>query len=153
MLRRACAIKAEVVSRDEREEGVRTLLNFGHTMAHAVERLQGYRGLLHGEAVSIGMVYAARRSEELGFAPPGTHQRLESLLRKASLPTELPEFSREAYLSGLNVDKKKVDRQIRFVVLRGIGAAQTVKLTPREVYPASHARAVKAGARNRRKRG
>ena len=67
VLARAVEIKAEVVRRDERESGLRMLLNFGHTLAHAIEALAGYRGLLHGEAVAIGMVYAAERSEALGY--------------------------------------------------------------------------------------
>ena len=76
-LERACAIKAEVVERDEREGGLRRLLNFGHTLAHAIEKHARYRGILHGEAVSIGMVFAAERSEALGFAPAGTAASLD----------------------------------------------------------------------------
>ncbi len=139
ILGRACAIKAEVVSLDERESGLRMLLNFGHTMGHAVERELGYRKVLHGEAVAMGMVFAARRSEQLGFAPEGTRERLENLLSACELPVRLPSFPRRAYLSGLRVDKKKKDRRIRFVVLRGIGKAETVPLTPAEIYPASEA--------------
>ncbi len=141
VLYRACGIKAEVVSQDERETGLRTLLNFGHTLGHAVETLQGYKEWLHGEAVAAGMVYAANRSEDLGFSPAGTRQRLEDLVQRAGLPGELPTFSRNAYLSCLGVDKKKVDSRIHFVALRGIGTAQTVKLTPREIYPAVRKRA------------
>ena len=135
LLARACAIKAEVVGRDERESGPRMLLNFGHTLGHAVEKLSGYRGILHGEAVAMGMVYAAHRSEELDLAPPGTAERLRALLARLDLATELPGFSRSAYLAALRVDKKKKDAHIRFVVLRRIGAAETVPLTPAEVYP------------------
>jgi 3-dehydroquinate synthase len=132
----SCRIKAAVVSEDEREQGVRMHLNFGHTLGHAVEKHYGYRRVLHGEAVSMGMVYAARRSEELELAPAGTAQRLAGLLDRAGLPTELPRFAREAYLSALRVDKKKQDRRIRFVVLRRIGAAETRALLPEQVYPA-----------------
>lgn len=132
----SCRIKAAVVSEDEREQGVRVLLNFGHTLGHAVEKHFRYRKWLHGEAVAMGMVYAARRSQELGLAPDGTAARLEALLARAELPTELPRFSREAYLAALNVDKKKQDRRIRFVVLRRIGRAETRPLTPEDVYPA-----------------
>ncbi len=140
ILRRACAIKAEVVSQDEREAGVRTYLNFGHTLGHAIEKHLKYRKTLHGEAVAIGMVFAARRSEELGFAPDGTRARIEALLERSGLPVELPSFPRKAYLSGLEVDKKKTDRRIRFVVLHRIGEAGTVPLTPAEVFPARGAR-------------
>jgi 3-dehydroquinate synthase len=145
LLARACAIKADVVARDERERGLRTLLNFGHTLGHAVEKLSRYRGVLHGEAVAMGMVFAARRSESLGIAPPGTAERVEALLRRLEVPTELPDFPRRAYLSALRVDKKRREAHIRFVVLRRIGAAETVPLTPAEVFPPRH------GPRQRRR--
>ncbi len=135
VLERACAIKAEVVSRDERESGLRKLLNFGHTLGHAIETLSGYRKLRHGECVSIGMAFGARRSEELGFAPAGTAERLVALLRRTGLPTDLPEFPREAYLRTLRVDKKGQGARIHYVVLRGIGSAETTPLTPEEIYP------------------
>ncbi|UCE87894.1 MAG: 3-dehydroquinate synthase [Deltaproteobacteria bacterium] len=137
VLERACAIKAEVVSRDEREADLRTLLNFGHTLAHAIEGLKRYRGLLHGEAVAIGMVFAAQRSEALGLAPEGTATRIAALCERAGLPTDLPAFDRKAYLEVLRVDKKRQDARIRFVALRGIGNAETVPLTPAEVLPAA----------------
>jgi 3-dehydroquinate synthase len=136
VLERACAIKAEVVARDEREAGLRMLLNFGHTLAHAVETLSGYRKILHGEAVAMGMVYAARRSEALGTTPAGSAQRLADLLQRFGLETELPPFARSAYLRALRVDKKKRDARIHFVILRGIGRAETLPLTPAEIAPA-----------------
>jgi len=134
-LERSCAIKAEVVRRDERESGLRMILNFGHTVGHAVEALKRYRGILHGEAVAIGMAFAAQRSESLGLSPVGTRERLVALLRRAALPTELPDFPRRAYLQALRVDKKKREAKIRFVALRGIGSADTVPLLPREIMP------------------
>jgi 3-dehydroquinate synthase len=141
LLERNCEIKAEVVSRDERETGLRMLLNFGHTLGHAIEALSGYRRILHGEAVSMGMVFAARRSEELGFAPEGTVARLAQLLVRAALPTELPPFPRRAYLGAMGVDKKKREGEIRFVVLRGIGGAEVVPLTPAKILPSRAGRA------------
>jgi 3-dehydroquinate synthase len=137
VLERACAIKAEIVSRDEREADLRTLLNLGHTLAHAIEALSRYRGVLHGEAVAMGMVFAAVRSEELGLAPEGTALRIRSLCERFGLPTQLPGFDRRAYLDVLRVDKKRQDARIRFVALRGIGKAETVPLTPAEVLPAA----------------
>lgn len=136
VLERTCAIKAEVVSRDERESGLRMLLNFGHTLAHAIETLTRYRKVLHGEAVAMGMVYAAERSESLGLAPAGTAERLRALIERAGLPTELPPFPRRAYLSALRVDKKRRDQQIRYIALRGIGRAEVVSLTPEVIFPA-----------------
>lgn len=136
IIERSCKIKAAVVSQDEREGGVRMLLNFGHTLAHAVEKHYRYGRILHGEAVSMGMVYAAQLSEKLDLAPAGTRDRLEGLLAQAGLPTELPAFPRKAYLDALRVDKKKQDRTIHYVVLRRIGKAETRRLTPQEIYPA-----------------
>jgi 3-dehydroquinate synthase len=136
-IERACAIKAEIVSRDEREAGLRQILNFGHTLGHAIEKLGRYRELLHGEAVAIGMLVAARRSEALGLAPPGTAERIGNLTARLGLPSALPEYPRSAYLDALKVDKKMANRRISFVALRGIGKAETVALTPAEVLPAA----------------
>jgi 3-dehydroquinate synthase len=149
IIERNVEIKAEVVSRDEREQGVRMLLNFGHTLGHAVEALQRYRKLIHGEAVAIGMVYAARLSEALGRAPAGTAERLETLCHRFELPTELPSYPRSAYLTALRVDKKKRDSHIHYVVLEGIGRARTVALTPAEVAAAVPRGAPKASSSTR----
>jgi 3-dehydroquinate synthase len=135
-LERACAIKAEVVERDEREGGLRRLLNFGHTLAHAIEKHAGYRGMLHGEAVSIGMVFAAERSESLGFAPTGTRDRLAALLLRAGLPIRPPDRPRSAYLSAMAVDKKKQGGKVHFVVLDGIGSSSTAALRLQDIIPA-----------------
>lgn len=147
LLERSCRIKAAVVAADEREAGPRMLLNFGHTLGHAAESLAGYRGLLHGEAVAMGMAFAARRSEALGLAPAGTSQRLEELLLRIGLPTELPDHPRRAYLSAIRVDKKRRGDAIRFVALRGIGRAEAVSLRPGEVLPPAR------GGRRRARRG
>ncbi|MEN8183467.1 MAG: 3-dehydroquinate synthase [Myxococcota bacterium] len=152
-IERACEIKAAVVAEDERETGTRMLLNFGHTLAHAIERLAGYRRVLHGEAVSIGMAFAARRSESLGFAPAGTAERLVALLERAALPSELPDHPRRAYLDALGVDKKRRDAKIHFVVSTGIGTARTVPLLPSEILPARRGtapRTSRARSRDRR---
>ena len=136
-LERSCGIKAEVVARDEREGGLRRLLNFGHTLAHAIEKHAGYRDILHGEAVAIGMVFAAERSEDLGFSPLGTASRLKVLLERAELPTAFPNRPRSAYLSAIGVDKKKQGGKIHFVALEGIGAAKTAALAPGDILPKS----------------
>ncbi len=145
VLQRNCAIKAAVVAEDEREAGPRMLLNFGHTLGHAAEALKRYRGILHGEAVAMGMVFAARRSEELGLAPSGTADRLRALIERAGLPTELPDFPRSAYLRAVAVDKKARDRHVHFVVLRGIGRAETRRLRPAEIWPARRRGGGKSG--------
>jgi 3-dehydroquinate synthase len=141
VLERACRIKAEVVQQDERDEsGVRALLNFGHTVAHAIESQMGYRRILHGEAVSIGMLHAARLSQALGLAPAGTADRLEDLLARLQLPTEIPRYDRKAHIAAIRVDKKRVGAKIHYIVLRRIGRAATVELTPAEILPARGAR-------------
>ena len=132
---RACKIKAEVVGLDEREAGLRALLNFGHTLGHAIENVAGYREVTHGEGVATGMVFAARLSEERKLCPRGTGQRLRTLLERAGLPTDLPDSlaDREAYLRAIAVDKKKRGDRVGFVVLREIGRAEVTRLTPDEI--------------------
>lgn len=144
---RNCRIKADVVSRDEKESGLRMLLNFGHTLGHAVEALTGYRRVLHGEAVAMGMVFAARRSEALGLCAGGTAGRLEALLKRIGLPTELPDFARADYLRALLSDKKRRGARLHFVALREIGRADVHALTPAQVIPSTLFK--KSGARSR----
>jgi len=132
-LERAVRIKAEIVGRDEREQNLRMLLNFGHTLGHVLETLEGYEGLLHGEAVSIGMVYAAKLSERLGVSEKNCAARLAALCTRLGLPVALPDFPRVDYRRALGVDKKRRDDRIRFVVLERIGAARTLPLRPREI--------------------
>jgi 3-dehydroquinate synthase len=132
----ACArLKAGVVARDEREErGERAVLNFGHTVGHAIETLGGYRELLHGEAVAIGMVAAARVSRALGRCATGTVERLERLLGRAGLPTEIPRGVDPAALGRvMQEDKKSADGRVRFVCLEEIGRTTFVDLSPQEI--------------------
>jgi len=123
----SCRHKAGVVARDERETGERALLNFGHTFGHAIEAASGYGSVLHGEAVAIGMVLAARASERLGRAPAADTDRLDTLLRKLGLPTTLPAGSdADALLARMRLDKKNVSGRLRLVLWRGIGRAEIV---------------------------
>jgi len=134
---RACGIKAEIVGLDERDAGLRALLNFGHTLGHAVEVVNGYRHVRHGEAVALGMVFAARLSERRELAPAGTAARLVALLARVGLATEIADLQaqRPAYLRALAVDKKGADGAIGFVALREIGRAELVRLTADEILP------------------
>jgi 3-dehydroquinate synthase len=150
VIERAVAIKAEVVGEDERERDQRMLLNYGHTLGHAIEALLGFRGLLHGEAVAIGMVFAARLSEKKGRAPSGTADRLEALCRRFGLPVAPPARPRRAYLAALRVDKKSRNSRIRFVVLEGIGRAGFLTLRPEEIAAELPAGAAPRRARRRR---
>jgi 3-dehydroquinate synthase len=130
-----CRQKAAVVARDEREErGDRAVLNFGHTIGHAVEALTEYTSLLHGEAVAIGMVAAARVSRKLGHCDAGTVDRIERLLRRAGLPTELPaEIPPAALALAMQTDKKATGHGIRFVATEGIGRTRFIELTTTEI--------------------
>jgi 3-dehydroquinate synthase len=118
---RSCAIKARIVESDEREGGVRAVLNYGHTLGHAVETLTGYSSYLHGEAVAIGMVQAARISQSFGFCSQQDRERIESLIALLGLPMELPDFSAEAYVEALSHDKKVRDSGLLFICNLGIG--------------------------------
>ena len=123
----SCRYKAAVVMRDEHEHGERALLNFGHTFAHALEAEGGYGNLLHGEAVAIGMVLAARLSAALGRAPAADAERLRALLARLGLPTELARgFDIERVLARMQLDKKNLSGQLRLILWRAIGAAEIV---------------------------
>lgn len=120
----SCRYKAAIVSRDEHEQGERALLNFGHTFAHALEAETGFGTLLHGEAVAIGMVLAARLSSSLGLAPDGDADRLEHLLAGFGLPVRVPAgTSIGALLERMQLDKKNRAGRLRLVLWRGSGNA------------------------------
>jgi 3-dehydroquinate synthase len=125
-VKRSCEIKASVVSQDEREGGLRAILNFGHTFGHAIEVGLGYGTWLHGEAVGCGMLLATDLSVRLGRVEPGLVPRLERLIARAGLPAQAPPLARlsiERWMQLMRIDKKAEAGQIRFVVLDGIGRA------------------------------
>ena len=121
VIRTSCAIKAAVVAEDEREGDRRRILNFGHTVGHALETLGGYRRYTHGEAVAIGMVVAARLAERLGLVDASVGMRIRALVERAGLPADLPPRSASALLRALRQDKKVQDRRIHFVLPDRIG--------------------------------
>ena len=128
---RCCSIKAGFVRMDPRDHGVRMALNFGHTLAHALENLEGYGTLLHGEAVCIGMAAAARWGETLGITPAGTRERIVKLLRAYSLPYLLPsELTEEDLAQAMSRDKKAEGAVINTVLLPEIGSFCTRPLPP-----------------------
>lgn len=118
---RCCELKASIVAQDERETGLRAVLNYGHTFGHAVETLTGYTEYTHGEAVAIGMVQAAKISEHLGYAEKAVTERIIALLEALGLPTRLPVFSAPAYKDALLRDKKVRDKGLSFVCNKGLG--------------------------------
>ncbi|GBC94621.1 3-dehydroquinate synthase [bacterium HR16] len=135
---RCCEIKANIVSEDETEQGVRAILNFGHTVGHALEAVAGYGRLLHGEAVSIGMVSAALVGEATGVTPAGTAEEIARALRALGLPVALPrDVEFDGLLAVMARDKKARDGQVRFVLIERIGQARLpVAVNEKEVLHA-----------------
>jgi 3-dehydroquinate synthase len=124
VIRRSIENKAEVVAADEKEAGVRALLNYGHTFGHAIEAETGYERFLHGEAVAIGMVIAARLSAARGLCPTDSAERIAALLDRFGLPVRLPpDLSIEGLGRALELDKKALASGIRLILLRAIGDA------------------------------
>ena len=130
-IQRSCRNKAEVVAADEREAGLRAILNFGHTFGHAIETGCGYGKYLHGEAVAIGMCQAADMSARLGWLTSDAVNRIVRLIERAGLPTVPPaELDSERFLQLMAVDKKNIDGQIRLILLEDIGRAALPQPVP-----------------------
>lgn len=124
LVRESVSDKAKVVGEDERESGIRAILNFGHSFGHAIETVTKYEGFLHGEAVAVGMVIAARLSEMRGLCASGIASRIERLLSRFSLPVALPPtISDHDVLGALELDKKALSTGLRLILLRAIGHA------------------------------
>lgn len=123
-IERSCMNKAEVVAADEREGGVRAILNFGHTFGHAIETHQGYGAWLHGEAVAVGMLMAADLSMQEGWLNQDDVDRVKNILLSARLPLNPPtKMTADNFLSLMSVDKKVLDGQLRLVLLKSMGGA------------------------------
>jgi len=121
IIQRVCTIKKGIVEMDEREQGLRRILNFGHTLGHALESASEY-GISHGNAVAVGMIAAARMSQKLYGLPAEDRERIEGLIASLSLACGIPEdLATEDILSGLQRDKKKDGDTIHFVLLKKIG--------------------------------
>jgi 3-dehydroquinate synthase len=134
ILTRSCQAKAHVVSKDEKEAGLRAILNYGHTIGHAVESLTGYSVVNHGEAVAIGMVAAGLIAVELKLWTKEESDRQLALIEKANLPTRLPAgLDLTAILASLQTDKKVLSGKVRFVLPTQIGAATVTDQVPSEV--------------------
>lgn len=120
-IRRCCELKAGVVEKDEKDTGLRAILNYGHTIAHALEARESFRGLRHGEAVAIGMVGASHIAEEMGMVSPRVTQRQKHLLETFGLPTTLKGHDAAAILKLLYRDKKTIGGKLRFILPERIG--------------------------------
>jgi shikimate kinase/3-dehydroquinate synthase len=133
---RSCEIKADVVRQDEREGGLRAILNFGHTFGHAIEAGMGYGAWLHGEAVGCGMVMAADLSHRLGYIDAATLARIRNVVVAAGLPVKAPDLGTERWLELMEVDKKNEGGAIKFILIKPLGTA-IVTTAPHEALLAT----------------
>ena len=122
IVERCCAIKAEIVEYDEFDTGERMVLNFGHTIGHAVEKCCGYTDYTHGEGVGIGMALLTRQTEKLGLTAPGTADAICRVLQKYKLPVDAP-YAEADLLAGIGMDKKKSGSSITLIILKEIGSS------------------------------
>jgi shikimate kinase/3-dehydroquinate synthase len=133
-VRRSCEIKADVVARDEREHGLRAILNYGHTFAHAIETWGGYRAYRHGDAVAIGMLAAARLAEGRRWLAVADAERIESLIAAMGLPTAAPDAPPDELARIMAADKKARGGRLRFVLPRSIGVVEIANdVRPEEI--------------------
>ena len=136
-IKRCCEIKAEVVGIDERENGLRAILNFGHTFGHAIENAMGYGEWLHGEAVAAGMVLAADMSQRLGYISQVEFQRIVKLIEVSGLPIHAPRIGVDKARQLMSMDKKVHAGQLRLVLLQTLGEAIVTDQYPAEVFAAT----------------
>ena len=128
IIKRSCEIKAKVVSKDEREAGLRAILNYGHTIGHAIETVTGYKKYLHGEALAIGMFIEAEIAESLKLLKEKTVQRIKSLIESYGLPTKIPvRINRNILLASMQLDKKAVAGELKFILPERIGKVRIQK--------------------------
>ncbi len=132
MIKRAVELKAEVVSQDEKEKGIRSVLNYGHTFGHVIENLTNYKKYLHGEAVAIGMVMANELSRELGFLNEQEAKEIKETLKKYNLPTEFKVKNPKEFYEHFFLDKKTLDNNIKFIIPEKIGQYKIVKNIDKE---------------------
>jgi 3-dehydroquinate synthase len=130
IIKLSCQAKADVVGKDERESGLRAILNYGHTIGHAVESLTGYTQVIHGEAVGIGMVAAAKMAAELGMWTQEETERQNHLIAKAGLQTHLPKVDINDIITAIQIDKKVKDGKVRFILPTQIGQVEITDSVP-----------------------
>ncbi|MEW6107794.1 MAG: 3-dehydroquinate synthase [Nitrospirota bacterium] len=125
IIKRSCEIKSDVVSQDERESGIRAILNYGHTIGHAIETVTEYKKYLHGEAVAIGMYFEARLSQLLGLVDEKTVKRIKDIIASYNLPAEMPQgIDIEKILSSMHIDKKVVAGELKFILPEKVGSVK-----------------------------
>ena len=127
MIKRAVELKAEVVNQDEKEKGIRSVLNYGHTFGHVIENLTNYKTYLHGEAVAIGMVMANELSKKLGYLSKNEANEIKELLKKYNLPTNFKIEDIDEFYNHFFLDKKTMNNEIKFIIPEKIGKYKIVK--------------------------
>ena len=127
MIKRAVELKAEVVNQDEKEKGIRSVLNYGHTFGHVIENLTNYKTYLHGEAVAIGMVMANELSKKLGYLSEEESKEIKKLLEKYNLPTTFKIKDIDEFYNHFFLDKKTMNNKIKFIIPEKIGKYKIVK--------------------------
>jgi len=137
VIARSCAIKATVVARDEREQNLRAILNFGHTFGHVIEAATGYERYLHGEAVGLGMLMAADLSCKMGLIDRAVEERVRTLVERAGLPTEAPKIGAARALELMRMDKKVLAGKLRLVLLEKLGRAVVTDQYPQDLLEAT----------------
>ena len=128
-----CKIKKEVVENDEKDMGERMLLNFGHTIGHAIEKHFNYEKYTHGEAVAIGMYEITKKSEELGISKKGTTDLIKELLIKYNLPYEMKNIDQEKILEAIGLDKKNIGSKLNIILLKNIGESFIKQMDKEEI--------------------
>ncbi len=132
MIKRSVELKAEVVNQDEKEKGIRSVLNYGHTFGHVIENLTNYKKYLHGEAVAIGMIMANELSKSLGYLSENEAEEIKQVLQKNNLPTDFKIENIEEFYNHFFLDKKTTDNKIKFIIPEKIGKYKIVKDIPKE---------------------
>jgi 3-dehydroquinate synthase len=133
VVERCCEIKAQVVGQDEFDKGLRMILNFGHTIGHAIERVYGYGEFSHGEAVAIGMVMITEASEKKGITKRGTSDRLKKLLEKHNLKIKILNLDKKKIFDAAMKDKKNIGKSLNIVIIEEIGKVKIEKIKPEEM--------------------
>ena len=130
---RSCEIKKEVVEKDEKESNLRMILNFGHTIGHAIEQFTNYEKYSHGEAISAGMVNITKIGEKKGFTKKNEFLKIEKLLKALNLPTEI-EYPKDRISEIMKRDKKSTSDGVNFVILKEIGEVEIMKIGAEEIF-------------------
>ncbi|AKL93961.1 3-dehydroquinate synthase AroB [Clostridium aceticum] len=133
VIKKCCEIKAEIVSKDEREKGLRKILNYGHTIGHALEAVTQYKKYTHGEAVLVGMYYEAKMAKTMGLIKEEYYQEIENVIRKTDVSLDIASFSLEDLVNSMTKDKKNQDNKISFILPSGKGEVKEVLLSKEEV--------------------